>query len=253
LKFGKLWSYGRQLEADFMATGHYARIAQHNQWPELHRATDAAKDQSYVLFGLNKNLLPHLLFPIGALSKEEVRNLAREAGLAIHGKPDSVEICFVPEGDHARLVRQRRQKSARVGPIVDTAGRLLGQHDGIERFTIGQRKGLGVAAGERRYVVQILPGTNTVVLGPCTELLAAGLKAARVNWLLEEAPAEPFSCQVKIRYRHTAAAATVTPLEEGRVKVAFSQPQSAVTPGQAVVFYDDSRVLGGGWIEDALR
>jgi tRNA-specific 2-thiouridylase len=252
LKFGKLWSFGKQLDADFLATGHYARIVQPNGTPELHRAIDAAKDQSYVLFGLSKDLLPHLLFPIGNLRKEKVRHLAREAGLAIHDKRDSVEICFVPEGDHAVLVRERRTESARVGPIVDTGGRVLGQHHGIERFTIGQRKGLGVAAGERLYVVQILPGTNTVVLGQRQELLAAGLKATRVNWLLETPPAEPFSCQGKIRYRHTAAPATVTPLANGEVKVSFAQPQSAVTPGQAVVFYDGSRVLGGGWIEESL-
>ncbi len=252
LKFGKLWSYGRQLEADFVATGHYAQVAATATGPELHRAADPAKDQSYVLFGLRRSLLPHVLFPVGGFRKEQIRELARAAGLGVADKPDSVEICFVPEGDHAALIARRRPGHAAAGKIVDTAGNVLADHDGIENFTVGQRKGLGFAAGRRRYVLKIVPSAHEVVVGEREELLAGGLIAARVNWLLESAPERPLPCEVKIRYRHTPAPATVTALPGGGARVAFAEPQSAVTPGQAVVFYDGPRVLGGSWIEEAL-
>jgi tRNA-specific 2-thiouridylase len=264
LKFGQLWTYGLKLDADFIATGHYARVirggagvspagCQAGETPappvQLHRAADPDKDQSYVLYGLRREVLPHLLFPIGGYRKDEVRALAREAGLGVADKPDSVEICFVPGGDHAALIRQRRPEHATAGRVVDTSGKVLAEHDGIEQFTIGQRKGLGFAAGERRYVLRIVPGDNDVVIGPREELLASGLEASGVNWLLDAPPEGPLSCQAKIRYRHTAAPARVTALPDGRALVEFEEPQSAVTPGQAVVFYDGSRVLGGGWIE----
>ena len=251
LKFGQLWSYGQQLQADFIATGQYARVVSSAVGSELHRAADPDKDQSYVLYGLRREVLPHLLFPIGGYRKDAVRALAREAGLAVADKPDSVEICFVPGGDHASLIRQRRPQHATAGHIVDTSGKVLAAHDGIEQFTIGQRKGLGFAAGEPRYVLKIVPGDNEVVVGQREELLASGLEASGVNWLIEAPPGE-LTCQAKIRYRHTAAPARVTALPEGRAKVAFATPQSAVTPGQAVVFYTGSRVLGGGWIDTAL-
>jgi tRNA-specific 2-thiouridylase len=196
--------------------------------------------------------LPHLLFPIGDYTKDEVRALARSAGLSVADKPDSVEICFVPDGDHAALIQRRRPDRTTAGLIVDTAGQVLAEHDGIERFTIGQRKGLGFAAGQRRYVLKIVPEENAVVVGDRAELLTSGLVASGVNWLLQTPPAEPLSCQAKIRYRHTAAPATVTALPDGGAQVVFTTPQCAVTPGQAVVFYDGSRVLGGGWIDSPL-
>ncbi len=252
LKFGKLWSYGRQLEADFVATGHYAQVVATAAGPELHRGVDPAKDQSYVLFGLRRGLLPHVLFPVGGFHKEQIRELARTAGLGVADKPDSVEICFVPEGDHGALIRRRRPEHATAGKIVDTAGKVLADHDGIENFTVGQRKGLGFAAGRRRYVLKIVPSTHDVVVGEREELLAEGLIAARVNWLLESAPEEPLPCLAKIRYRHPPAPATVSALPDGGARVMFAAPQSAVTPGQAVVFYDGPRVLGGGWIEEAM-
>jgi tRNA-specific 2-thiouridylase len=250
LKFGRLWEYGRRLEADFIATGHYARVVRGGDAVELHRAADADKDQSYVLFGLDRAVVPHLLFPVGGYAKDEVRALARQAGLGVADKPDSVEICFVPDGDHAALVRRRRPGARTAGRIVDTAGRVLGAHEGIEQFTVGQRKGLGVAGPARRYVLKIVPGDNEVVLGEREGLLAPGLVAREVNWLVNP-PAGPLACAAKIRYRHTPAAAVVTPLEGGRAQVDFTETQSAVTPGQAVVFYDGTRVLGGGWIEAA--
>jgi tRNA-specific 2-thiouridylase len=250
LKFGQLWAYGRKLEAEYIATGHYARLVRAGGEAELHRAADPDKDQSYVLYGIRREVLPRLLFPVGGYRKEEVRAIAREAGLGVADKPDSVEICFVPDGDHAALIRKRRPGAATAGRFVDGAGRVLGEHGGIERFTVGQRKGLGLAAGSRRYVLKIVPGANEVVLGDREELLAAGLRAGAVNWLVEPPTAE-VSCLAKIRYRHQPAAARVRVEGAGAV-VRFEEPQSAVTPGQAVVFYDATRVLGGGWIEEAL-
>jgi tRNA-specific 2-thiouridylase len=248
LKFGKLWSYGKQLDADFVATGHYAQIVAGADGPELHRGSDPNKDQSYVLFGLRRSLLPHLLFPIGGYQKDEVRALARRLGLCVADKPDSVEICFVPGGDHAGFIRARKPELQTGGRFVDTAGNVLAEHDGYEQFTIGQRKGLRYAAGARRYVLDIIPETHDVVLGDRENLLAPTLVAARVNWLIEP-PAEPLCCAAKIRYRHQAAPATVIPRDGDEVRVEFAEPQSAITPGQAVVFYDGNRVLGGGWIE----
>jgi tRNA-specific 2-thiouridylase len=252
LKFGKLWSYGKQLQADFIATGHYARIVTQDGQTELLRAADPDKDQSYVLFGLKRSLLPRLLFPIGGYRKEAVRALARQAGLGVADKPDSVEICFVPGGDHAEFIRQRRPNRATAGHFVDGAGQVLAEHDGYERFTIGQRKGLGYAAGERRYVLEIVPERNQVVLGEREELLAEGLRASRVNWLIDPPQDNPLTCTAKIRYRNAGSTAAVRALPDGGAQVCFAQPQSAVTPGQAVVFYDGERVLGGGWIEEAL-
>ena len=247
LKFGRLWEYGRQLEADFIATGHYARIVNGQTGRELHRAVDADKDQSYVLFGLRRDILPHVLFPLGSYRKAEIRDVARQARLGVADKPDSVEICFVPGGDHAAVIRKRRPGLATAGVFVDTAGHVLAEHDGIERFTVGQRKGLGFAAGERRYVLRIVPADNSVVVGDRDELLASNLEASAVNWLVDK-PLGPVRCGVKIRYRHTPSLATVEALPGGRARVSFAEPVAAVTPGQAAVFYDDSLVLGGGWI-----
>ena len=251
LKFGKLWSYGKQMDADFVATGHYARIVAGEAGPELRRGSDPSKDQSYVLFGLRRSLLPHLLFPIGGYAKDEVRAIARAAGLGVSDKPDSVEICFVPDNDHAGFIRRHRPGLETAGHIVDQAGKVLAEHDGFERFTIGQRKGLGFGSASRRYVLQIVPETGNVVVGDREELLASGLLASRINWL-REPPEAPLACAVKIRYRHTPTPATVTVLSDGGARVDFAEPQSAVTPGQAVVFYDGDRVLGGGWIDHAV-
>lgn len=247
LKFGQLWAFGKKLDADFIATGHYARLM-HGDEVELHRAVDADKDQSYVLYGIQREVLPSLLFPIGEYRKEQIRTLAREAGLGVADKPDSVEICFVPEGDHAALIRKRRPQIDTRGTFVDTTGQVLGEHAGIEQFTIGQRKGLGIAMGSRRYVLKIVPDSNEVVLGNRHDLLAVELRASRVNWLTT--PRAQMRCLVKIRYRHAPAPAHVRCTNDGAI-VHFDEPQSAITPGQAVVFYDGTRVLGGGWIDEA--
>lgn len=251
LKFGKLWEFAQQLNCDTIATGHYARIVDGPNGAELHRGLDPDKDQSYVLYGIDRAILPHLMFPVGGMKKELVRDIARRTGLAeVANKPDSVEICFVPDGDHAKLIRHRRPELQTAGNVVDKDGMVLGTHDGYERFTIGQRKGLGIATDRKRYVLDVLPDTNTVVLGDREDLLASGLRASQVNWLVAS-PTGPIECVAKIRYRNAGSAAVVEATPDGGATVRFVEPQSAVTPGQAVVFYDGSQVLGGGWIESA--
>jgi tRNA-uridine 2-sulfurtransferase len=245
LKFGQLWAFGQKLGADFIATGHYARVLN----GELHKGVDSEKDQSYVLHGIKRAVLPHLLFPVGSYTKPQVRQFAREAGLlGVAEKPDSVEICFVPSGNHTDVVRSRRPDVATAGVIREKDGTVLGEHDGIDRFTVGQRKGLGVAAGRKRFVLELLSETNTVVVGDEDDLLSSGLVATEVNWLID-APTSPRACTAKIRYRHAGVPATVTATADGGALVRFDTPQPAVTPGQAVAFYAGTRVLGGGWIE----
>ncbi len=252
LKFGKLWSYGKQLGADFIATGHYAQIVHADGETQLHRGSDPDKDQSYVLAGLRRSLLPRLLFPIGHLHKQEVRDLARAAGLGVFDKPDSVEICFVPDNDHAAFIRRHRPALDTAGNIVDTGGTVLAPHDGIEQFTIGQRKGLGFGSSGRRYVLEIVAERNEVVIGTREELRATSLTASEVNWLIDPPRDSALACQAKIRYRHPPEDAQVV-ANTGGARVEFAQAQTAVTPGQAVVFYHGNRVLGGGWIEKATR
>lgn len=252
LKFGKLWAYGRQVGADFVATGHYARKAvAPDGTHRVARALDRHKDQSYVLFGLTREVLPHVLFPVGDRPKDEIRAVAREHGLPVHDKPDSQEICFVPSDDYLAFVRERRPGLDTAGPVVDEDGTELGRHAGIEGFTIGQRRGLGVALGAPRYVVQIEPLTRTVRLGGREALEKPGLEASRFNWQ-GPCPDGPTRCFAQIRARHLAVEATAEPLPVGRVRVTFDAPVAAVTPGQVVTLYQDDLVLGGGWIDHAL-
>ncbi len=253
LKFGKLWSYGKQLQADYIATGHYARIIERNGDYELHRGADQSKDQSYVLGGLRRALLPKLLFPVGGYTKDKIREIAREANLGLADKPDSVEICFVPDNDHANFIGKHRPDKSTDGNIVDQEGNVLAEHSGIEKFTIGQRKGLGFGSAGRRYVLKIVPSSNDVVIGEREELFASGLVASQVNWLIDPPTDAPLSCEAKIRYRHDPVRSEVLASEMGGARVRFDEPQSAVSPGQAVVFYDGDRVLGGGWIETATK
>lgn len=252
LKFGKLWAYGRQVGADFIATGHYARRAvAPDGTHRVARGVDRHKDQSYVLFGLPAEVLPHVLFPVGDRPKDEVRRLARENGLPVHDKPDSQEICFVPSDDYLAFVRARRPELDTAGPVVDEDGTELGRHSGIEGFTIGQRRGLGLALGEPRYVVRIEPATRTVRLGPRSALEKPGLHASRMNWQ-GPCPSGPTRCLAQIRARHQAVGATVEALPGERARVVFDEPVAAVTPGQVVALYQDDLLLGGGWIDDAL-
>ncbi len=254
LKFGKLWAYGKQVGADYVATGHYARIQKDDEGhPRVARGADPEKDQSYVLFGLRRELLPHVLLPVGAHRKAEIRAIARELDLPVHDKPDSQEICFVPDDDYLNFVRARRPDLDTTGSIVDEAGHVLGEHGGIEAFTIGQRRGLGIAAtGRPQYVVQIEPKNRTVTVGSRASLDREGLEASRFNWQGPE-PAGPIRCRAQIRARHRPVAATAEPVPGGRAVVRFDEPQMAVTPGQVVTLYqEDDLVLGGGWIERAL-
>lgn len=249
LKFGKLWDFARQVGAEKIASGHYARIVPlaGESRLALVRGVDDDKDQSYVLFGLDRHLLEHVLFPVGGYDKHEIRDIARRAGLRVADKPDSQEICFVPDHDYAGFIRQYRGQFDTAGELVDTAGNVVGQHEGYEQFTIGQRRGLGVAFGMPRYVVAVHAQSRKVVVGTHEDLARTELDADRLNWLVDEIPTR-FECRAKIRYLHRPAAVEVELLDENRARLRFAEAQFGVAPGQAVVFYDGDRVLGGGWI-----
>jgi tRNA-specific 2-thiouridylase len=249
LKFGKLWDFARQVGAEKIASGHYARIVPvaGEARPALVRGVDGDKDQSYVLFGLDRNLLENVLFPVGEYDKHTIRDIAREAGLRVADKPDSQEICFVPDQDYAGFIRRHRGDRDTAGELVDTAGNIVGRHAGYEHFTIGQRRGLGVAFGAPRYVVAVRSESRQVVIGTRDDLARTELEADRVNWLIDEVPRH-FACTAKIRYLHEAARAEVELLDGERIRVRFDVAQYGVAPGQAVVLYEGDRVLGGGWI-----
>jgi tRNA-specific 2-thiouridylase len=255
LKFGRLFDYADALGARCVATGHYARVEwEAGRW-RLKRGLDREKDQSYFLFAIAPERLERIRLPLGEMTKTDVRRLARERGLPVHDKPQSQEVCFVRTtvGD---LVRQRRPDLVRPGPVLDLAGRELARHAGIVNFTVGQRRGLGVALGQPMYVVEIRAADAAVIVGPAEALRSCGLAARGVVWH-EPVPAEPVRAEVQIRYRHAAAPAWLTRLSaaEGggeQAEVRFDAPQPAVAPGQAAVFYREDRVLGGGWIENAF-
>jgi tRNA-specific 2-thiouridylase len=249
LKFGRLFDYADSVQADYVATGHYARIVPGADGrPALAVGVDEAKDQSYALFGIDRRLLDRMMLPVGVYRKPEIRDMAQRLGLRVADKKESQEICFVPEGDHAAFIRERIGPSATAGTIVTTDGQEVGHHDGLERFTIGQRKGLGVALGEPRFVVRLEPATGRVVIGSKADLARDELTAANTNWLIEP-PDGPLRCAVKIRYNSRRVPATVEPLPGGRLQCRFDQPQFGVAPGQAVVCYIGEQVGGGGWIE----
>ncbi len=249
LKFGKLFDYADSVGADALATGHYARI---ESTPDgelgLYRGLDDGKDQAYFLFGIARSRLPRILFPTGGFRKEAIRRMAAEIGLSVAGKPDSQEICFIPDQDHAGFIRRRVPGCNTAGEFVTTEGTVVGRHDGFERFTVGQRKGLGIAMGEPYFVVRIEPETARVVIGRKEELACHTLWASEANWLIDP-PKEPFHAEVKIRHRSTPMSALVTSESEVRFHVRFDHACYGVAPGQAAVCYDGDRVLGGGWIE----
>jgi tRNA-specific 2-thiouridylase len=249
LKFGTLADYADSVSADFIATGHYARLVRSDDGgsPVLLRAVDHTKDQSYVLFGINRDILRRVLLPVGDFPKSEIRARARELGLRMADKQDSQEICFVTD-DYADFVRRRRGDVDLSGEIVTTDGEIVGRHEGIENFTIGQRKGLGIAFGTPRYVVRLERDSRRVVIGTHEELACRTLTARDVNWLVDT-PREPFRCHVKIRYLSQPVAATIEPCGESRFTAQLDEPKHGVAPGQAAVCYDGDRVLGGGWIE----
>jgi tRNA-specific 2-thiouridylase len=255
LKFGKLAKYAEAVGADFVASGHYARtgVDPATGCKVLMRGRDHKKDQSYVLFGITPAALEHTLLPIGDMEKPQVRAIAEELKLPVFNKPDSQEICFVPNNDYAALVKRRTPERFRAGEFVMPDGAVVGTHEGHQHFTIGQRKGLGVAKGYPLYVLDIDPAANRVVLGDRAALEKRSLVAHQVNVL---APAlrdarGPVRCTAKIRYNHDPQPATAERTGDDELAVRFDDPQSAVTPGQAVVLYDGDVVLGGGWIDSA--
>ncbi|HJS59926.1 MAG TPA: tRNA 2-thiouridine(34) synthase MnmA [Vicinamibacteria bacterium] len=250
VKFASLVEKTRALDVAHVATGHYARKDEDPATgrARLLRGHDRRKDQSYFLFGLTQEQLRTALFPVGGLEKSAVRRLAAERRLPVADKPESMEICFVPDGDYAGFVERQAPNAVRPGPIVDEAGRVLGEHRGVHRFTVGQRKGLGVTAQRPRYVLRVLQESATVVVGDEQALLADSLVARDVNWLSIPPPRGELRADVRIRYRHAEAPAMLTPVDDGRVQVRFDAAQRALTPGQAAVFYDGEVCLGGGWI-----
>ena len=252
VKFASLLERTRELGIEHVATGHYARkdFDQAARRHRLLRGRDAGKDQSYFLFGLTQAQLAAALFPVGDLRKDQVRRLAAERSLPVADKPESQEICFVPDGDYAAFVERNAAAEDRSGPIVDAEGRQLGEHGGVHRFTVGQRKGLGLTSRRPLYVLKVEAESRTVVVGDPEQLESRGLFAREANWISIAPPCRPLRATVKIRYRGSEVAATVTPLPKRRVRVDFEAPQRAVTPGQAVVFYAGEVCLGGAWIEE---
>ncbi len=256
LKFDQFLELASAYGATQIATGHYARIRRDEETGRylLLRAVDDVKDQTYFLFGLKQEQLARSMFPLGQFTKIEVRRLALEMGLPIFSKRESQEICFVPGDDYAAFIdaylrEQGMEPPPAAGQIVNTRGEVLGEHSGAYRFTVGQRRGLGIATGEPLYVIATEPGQQRVVVGRREELLRRTLVAREVNWFPWASLDAPVRAHVKIRNKHEAAPATISPLDGARVEVAFDEPQRAVTPGQAAVFYDGDLVLGGGWIE----
>jgi tRNA-specific 2-thiouridylase len=266
IKFGRLFELADSLGVHYVATGHYARIINvaRLSWPCLHglpaRATGQlaiapakapGKDQSYVLFSIPREKLDRIIFPIGQLeNKQAVREIAKNLGLEVHDKPDSQDICFVPDGDYVKLLEMRSSRALRAGNIIDASGKIVGKHDGYGRFTIGQRRGTYVAAGQPVYVTDINPQTADVTIGTKKDLLAAGLKADNANWQVD-VPA-CFDAKVKIRYNHRGTAAKVLITRKDTFEVRFEKPLEAVTPGQAAVVYSEQCLLGGGWIKEKL-
>lgn len=255
LKFGKLAQYAKAVGADYVASGHYARVEADpvTGARRLLRGRDHRKDQSYVLFGIGPDALQHTLLPIGGFEKHEVRKIAEELKLPVFNKPDSQEICFVPNNDYAGLVRRRKPEAFRSGEFVTVGGQRVGTHEGHQHFTIGQRKGLGVAMGYPIYVVDIDPKSNRVIVGEKESLDKTTLVAHQINLLDNSicAAGAEIRCRAKIRYNHEPQPAIASRTGDDELTVRFDRPQSAITPGQAVVLFDDEIVLGGGWIDRA--
>lgn len=249
LKFEALYDRGRALGCDYIVTGHYARIENTDGKFHLFRAKDTSKDQSYVLYSLTQELLSTTLFPLGALSKNETRQIAEAQGFCVSDKPESQDICFIPDGDYAAFISRRTGKKYPEGNFVDSDGNILGRHKGIINYTIGQRKGLGIALGAPAYVKSIDTVNNTVVLCKNEELFTDTLDAYDFNWISGEVPDSAISCSAMVRYRGALKPATVMPTGQNTVHINFHEPQRAVTPGQAVVLYSGNEVLGGGKIK----
>lgn len=249
IKFGILWDKAKELGTDFLATGHYARIDKKGNGKFLlKKGKDTRKDQSYFLCQLTQEQLKRTLFPLGNLTKVKVKLIAQEMGLPTTTRPESQEICFVTDNDHAAFLRDNMQEKIKPGPILDQQGKVLGQHQGIMFYTVGQRKGLGITASTPLYVTAIDPARNAVIVGSKEQTYANELVADNVNWIAITMPQKPIRIKARIRYRHAEADAIVGSLDETHVHAKFNKPQIAITPGQAVVFYDGDNLIGGGRI-----
>ena len=251
LKFGKLLELATQLEVDYVATGHYARIEQEPETGRyiLRKGIDSRKDQSYFLFSLTQAQLSRALMPLGGYEKDEVREVARKYQLRTAEKPESQELCFIADDNYKRFLKDRIPEKIQEGDIVDQDGRVLGEHQGIPFYTVGQRRGLGISAETPLYVTELKVHDNTIVVGKNENLLAETMQVEEVNFITMDRLTESIRAEVKIRYKDTGAPATISPLSDTEVEVTFDQPRRAVTPGQAAVFYDGDTVIGGGWIK----
>jgi tRNA-uridine 2-sulfurtransferase len=256
VKFDRLLATARQIGAERIATGHYARIrySAATERYELLRAVDESKDQSYFLFGLTQDQLARAEFPLGELTKQEVREIARQLAVPVAEKPESQEICFVPSGNYVRFIENYLQEQgtaleSAAGEIVTTSGEVIGRHNGLHHYTVGQRKGLGLSVGYPVYVVALDRAKNQLIVGEDRDLRRSVCTVRNVNWIPFAPPDQPIEASVRIRNRHEPALATITPLDATNVRISFREPQRAITPGQAAVFYADEKVLGGGWIE----
>ena len=255
VKFGALLKKAEELGAGLIATGHYARIEKDaaNGRYFIKKGSDRNKDQSYFLYAITQEQLMHSLFPLGELNKERVRRIAEELGLPVASRPESRDICFIPDSDYPRFLEEYGGGAAKPGPILDRRENILGEHKGLIFYTIGQRKGLGISSGEPLYVVAIEPERNAVIVGSKEETYGSELIASELNWIAIEEPKQSIRVKARIRYLHREAEALVTPSGEDRVQVTFEEPQMALTPGQAVVFYDGDTVIGGGSIEQVKQ
>ncbi|MBQ9030389.1 MAG: tRNA 2-thiouridine(34) synthase MnmA [Parasporobacterium sp.] len=251
LKFERLYLRAKELSCDTIVTGHYARIIRRDDRYVLQKGIDEKKDQSYVLYSMTQEELAHTCFPLGEMTKEQIRKIAQEMQFSNAAKPDSQDICFVPDGDYVRFMEQYTGKVYPEGDFLDPDGAVLGRHQGAVRYTIGQRKGLGIAFGKPLYVQKKDMEANTVTLAENGQLFSDTLIAGEMNWIAVAGLSDPVRCSAKIRYKHKEQPAVVYPLDGGLVKVVFDEPQRAITPGQAVVLYDGDDVLGGGKILEA--
>lgn len=249
MKFDKLYERAKTLGCDYIVTGHYARIEEQAGKFVLKKALDETKDQSYVLYSMTQDQLVHTMFPLGSMQKTEVRAIAEESGFVNADKPDSQDICFVPNGDYASVIELQTGKESAKGNFVDKQGNNLGRHKGVIHYTIGQRKGLGVSSTEPLYVCNICPKDGNVVLGSNDDLFSREADVSDFNWISGEVPGSEFRCKAKIRYRQPEQWVTVIPTGADTVHIVFDEPQRAITPGQAAVFYDGDTVLGGGTIK----
>jgi tRNA-specific 2-thiouridylase len=255
IKFDALLKRAKELGANFVATGHHVRVEQDEASGRylLKKGADQRKDQSYLLYALTQEQLEHALLPIGTITKERVREIARELKIPVAAKPQSQELCFIPDDDYPKFIREFIPQTVRPGPILDKQGNTLGEHQGIIFYTIGQRKGLGIAAQKPLYVTSIVHEKNAIVVGSKEEVFGTELIASRLNWISLTKLKEPITAKAKIRYLHNEAEAEITPIDTGEVRVRFKEPQMAITPGQAVVFYDGDIVIGGGTIESVRK